>query len=210
MRGQRPTTQGVNTDTLKNSEDVDAANQNAAARGIFALSSVRQGALNDLAVTLGLAAQLGQTNRDTALSNDQTQRTTLGGEDAATQTEYWGPGGLAVTNAQSVAPRHIAVDHDDHDARYQCASIGAECARFGASHDSSAGHQSAGASTTAPHTPSLAAAGSALISHAAALRAANPCTLLRRWSRLLVITLSVNNGDSGTIWTVMGKVGAPV
>ena len=201
---------GVNTDTFKNSENVDTANQDAAARGMFQ-SSIRQGALNDLAVTLASQLNVLQTNRDTSLSADQTQRTTLGGEDAATQTEYWGPGGLAVANAQAVPP-------DTAQSTTSATTPGTSAP--GAAHNASTsaptstlapGVSSAGAALTAPHTPSLAAAGSALISHAAALRAANPKpAAMAKPPGKNANGYNLSNGAFNQLGGAAGKVGAPV
>jgi hypothetical protein len=88
------------TDILKNAQNQDLTNQSMGARGMFQ-SSIRDNALNDLAVTLAQQQNILQTTRDATLFRDQTARSTLGGENAAQQSSY---NGLAVTNAQGIVP----------------------------------------------------------------------------------------------------------
>lgn len=92
------------TTTVNNqhTHDVDQEqdNANAAARGVFQ-SSIRDNALNDLAATLVQQNNIAQTNRDTALFNDQIQRGILTGENTNNENYY---NALSVTNAQGVPP----------------------------------------------------------------------------------------------------------
>lgn len=87
-------------DETKNVQQVDATNQNMAARGMFQ-SSIRDGALNDLASTLAQQENLLRANYHTTLLNDQTSRENLAGENVGEQTYY---NSLAVGNAQAIPP----------------------------------------------------------------------------------------------------------
>lgn len=85
---------------LKTAQSQQAANENAAARGVFQ-SSIHDNALNDIAVTSAMQDNILRTNRDSTLSHDTTSRQTLGGENTNNQNYY---AGLAITNAQNVPP----------------------------------------------------------------------------------------------------------
>lgn len=91
---------GMAADTLKNAETVDATNQAEAARGMFQ-SSIRAGALNDLAATLAQQTNVLQTNYNTSMLKDQSSRVALSGKNSYEQTYY---NELGVGNAQSITP----------------------------------------------------------------------------------------------------------
>ena len=93
-------TQTISADTLRNTQATDITNQNMAARGLFE-SSIRDGALNDLATTLATQENLATTNYHAILLHDQTNRNALAGQNAAQQAYY---DALAVQNAQNQPP----------------------------------------------------------------------------------------------------------
>lgn len=87
-------------DQFKNAEQVDTTNQAMGARGI-GFSSIRDNALNDLAVTLAQQQTALQTARDAALFKDQAGRDTATAQNTAEQKLY---DSYAVGNAQAVPP----------------------------------------------------------------------------------------------------------
>jgi hypothetical protein len=190
---------GVKNDTLTNQKDVNLTSQSMAARGL-AQSSIRQGALNDLAVTLATQLNVLQTNRNTTLSKDATSRETLGGENAAEQDMYWGPGGYAVQNAQSVQP-------DTTQSTVTSTTPGTSAPAPTHPSTTPAPGVSSTPTLTQPHTPSLAAAGAALTAKSAATRLTQPKppAVKSTWSSPIKGAGAFNQLGNVAI----GKVGAP-
>ena len=166
-------TSQTGAENLKFATSEDMTNQAMGARGIFQ-SSIRMNALNDLAVSHAVAINTINTNRDTAINNDQITRQDLAGQDAANQGYYQG---LAVENAQNTPP--VTGDNAGVSATSQATSAPPAPAQHPAASaapglGSAAGTalmqpSAAAALEHQPHNTGLAATGTALAMHGAAL-----------------------------------------